>query len=147
MSTSSFQQAFERLLVRAPGPVFPRARRLYFNKYCLEGERAGRFRTFLLQEDIQEAGGGAVRVRGVAFALVHWQAGPASMEEYGAYLRDRWQLNPDDLEAVQGADWFRQGGAYARFTAAAVYERASPTTLVSRSGGPGVPAAGPDPSR
>ncbi|MFM7267499.1 MAG: hypothetical protein ACKOZT_02780, partial [Cyanobium sp.] len=33
---SPFQQAFERLLIRAPGPVFPRARALYLQKYSLE---------------------------------------------------------------------------------------------------------------
>jgi len=68
----SFQQAFERLLARAPGPVFPRARALYLQKYPLEGEQEGDFRTFLLEEEIQESPAGALRVRARAMAIVAW---------------------------------------------------------------------------
>ena len=85
---NSFQQAFESLLSVAPGPVFPRARELYLRKYPLEARLAvdgspvksaaaseaesevglDRFRTFLLEEEIQEAAGGIVRVRARARA-------------------------------------------------------------------------------
>ena len=68
---SNFLQAFERLLSHAPGPVFPRARELYLRKYPLETEPSEPFRTFLLEEEIQEASGGAVRSRALAFAVVH----------------------------------------------------------------------------
>ena len=130
----SFQQAFESLLSLAPGPVFPRARELYLRKYPLEGkpmeavsavspsEVPDRFRTFLLEEEIQESTGGIVRVRALAFAVVHWQAPQTTPDDYSSYLEQRWQLHPDGL--ILAADsWFREGGAFARFRAPAVYER------------------------
>lgn len=119
----SFQQAFESLLSLAPGPVFPRARELYLRKYPLEADTATeRFRTFLLEEEIQEASGGIVRVRALAFAVVHWQAPQTNPADYTTYLERRWQLQPDGL-TLQQESWFRDGGAYARFRAPAVYER------------------------
>ncbi|MFQ6539855.1 MULTISPECIES: hypothetical protein [Aphanothece] len=126
----SFQQAFTSLLALAPGPVFPKARQLYLRKYPLEGKpadldaspEAARFRTFLLQEEIQEASDGLYRVRALGFAVVHWQAPQTNPADYRTYLRQRWQLEPDDLTLAEEA-WFRSGGAYARFTAMAVYER------------------------
>jgi hypothetical protein len=126
-----FQQAFEQLLSSAPGPVFPRARALYLRKYCLEGTAAERFRTFLLQEEIQEASDGAMRMRALSFALVHWQGPQLEAQTYQTYLEQHWQLRPDDLTLENGEPWFRDGGAWCRFTAAAVYERAQqPTTLL-----------------
>jgi hypothetical protein len=127
---TTFQQAFEQLLSRAPGPVFPRARELYLRKYPLEAGGAGRFRTFLLREEIQEAPGGAVRVRALSFALVHWQGPQLDGEPYLAYLAERWQLQPDTFELAGEEPWFRDGGAWCCFRAAAVYERAAPTTLM-----------------
>jgi hypothetical protein len=130
----SFQQAFESLLSLAPGPVFPRARELYLRKYPLEGRTLqpaaiepssgvlDRFRTFLLEEEIQEAPGGIVRVRALAFAVVHWQAPQTNREDYAAYLQQRWRLQADGL-TLEPESWFREGGGYARFRAAAVYER------------------------
>lgn len=119
----SFQQAFESLLSVAPGPVFPRARELYLRKYPLEASTAAeRFRTFLLEEEIQESSGGIVRVRALAFAVVHWQAPQTNPDDYTTYLQQRWQLQPDGL-TLQEESWFREGGAYARFRAPAVYER------------------------
>ena len=144
--TSSFQSAFVRLLDRAPGPVFPRARQLYFRKYPLESQPDGPFRTFLLEEEVQEADGGALRVRALSFALVHWQAPPIELHHYSEYLQRHWALAADDLALVPGEEWFRQGGAYARFRSPAVYERATPTTLVSAAAGPAVPGADPDPT-
>ena len=119
----SFQQAFEALLALAPGPVFPRARELYLPKYCLEGRDAqDRFRTFLFEEEIQESEGGTVRVSALSFAVVHWQAAQSTPEEYVAYLQRRWKLQPDGL-SLENESWFRDGGAFARFQAAASYER------------------------
>jgi len=126
-----FQQAFERLLSRSPGPVFPRARQLYLSKYPLEEDSTSAFRTFLLEEEIQEAAGGAVRSRAVAFAVVHWHGPQLDRALYAAYLAERWQLHPQDLTPMAGASWFREGGAWARFTAPAVYERTAPTSLLS----------------
>lgn len=134
MSDTSFQQAFEALLSRAPGPVFPRARQLYFRKYPLEGrstvearwvegERAApRFRTFLLQEEIQEGPSGLIRVRACRFAVVHWQAPQTNPADYLTYLDRRWHLQPTDLTPVLES-WFREGGAWACFSAPAVYEK------------------------
>lgn len=128
-----FQQAFEALLSRAPGPVFPRARQLYLRKYPLEGRPtageappAGRFRTFLLQEELEEQPAGVLLVRARRFAVVHWQAPQTNPADYLHYLRSRWILAPVDLELVQ-ASWFREGGAWAAFTASALY-RSSPLT-------------------
>ena len=120
---NSFLQAFESLLSVAPGPIFPRARELYLRKYPLEAKQSSdRFRTFLLEEEIQEGQGGIVRVRALAFAVVHWQAPQTTPDDYCNYLKQRWQLQPDGLTLENGS-WFREGGAYARFGAAAVYER------------------------
>ena len=142
-----FQRAYERLLSRAPGPVFPRARALYLRKYFLEGEPDAPFRTFLLEEEIQETAAGAVRSRGVAFAVVHWQGPQLDPVHYVAYLERRWQLQPTDLTPMDSGSWFREAGAWARFSAAAVYERSAPTTLVSPPADPGDAADGPDPRR
>ncbi len=129
-----FQNAFNQLLGLAPGPVFPRARQLYLRKYCLEGREAvGRFRTFLLEEEIQESNEGVVRVRALAFAVVHWQAAQLPLASYSAYLAEQWQIEPQQLLLVE-AEWFRQGGAYARFTAPAVFERSSSGELLMADG-------------
>ncbi|MFZ0408926.1 MAG: hypothetical protein WAM11_12565 [Cyanobium sp.] len=127
---TTFQQAFEQLLSRAPGPVFPKARELYLRKYPLEAGEATGLRTFLWREEIQEAAGGAVRVRALGFALVNWQGPQIEREAYLAYLSERWQLGPEDLCLVSGESWFRDGGAWCHFSAAAVYERSAPTTLM-----------------
>jgi len=147
MQHAPFQRAFERLLSRAPGPVFPRARALYLRKYSLEEELDSPFRTFLLEEEIQEAAGGAVRSRGVAFAVVHWHGPQLEAARYSAYLEQRWQLQASDLTPMHSGPWFREAGAWARFSAAAVYERSAPTTLVSPPAGPEAPADAPDPRR
>lgn len=141
----SFQQAFEQLLARAPGPVFPRARALYLQKYCLEGEAAESFRTFLLEEDIEESPAGAVRIRARVLALVAWGQTGFDPAAAAAYLEARWQLRPRDLQVVEGASWFRQGGPYARFSAPAVHERVAPTSLLSPPADPAPPAADPAP--
>ncbi|MEA5415887.1 hypothetical protein [Synechococcus sp. BA-132 BA5] len=139
----SFQQAFERLLTRAPGPVFPRARALYLQKYPLEGEPQGDFRTFLLEEDIQESPVGALRIRALAMAIVAWGQPRFDAAAAATYLQQRWGLRPHDLQEVEGASWFRDSGAYGRFSSLAVYERAAPTSLISSSADPGPPAADP----
>lgn len=139
----SFQSSFERLLARAPGPVFPRARALYLQKYPLEGESQGDFRTFLLEEEIQESPAGAVRIRALALAVVAWGQPCFDAAAAAAYLERRWGLHPHDLQEVEGASWFREAGAYGRFCTPAVYERVAPTSLLSASADPGPPAADP----
>jgi hypothetical protein len=89
-----------------------------------EGEiPLGRFRTFLVSEEIQESSAGVLRVRAQQFAVVHWQAPQTNAEDYLAYLRERWGGPPDGVTLAEQA-WFRDGGAYALFHAPAVYERA-----------------------
>ena len=126
----TFEKAFSALLSLAPGPVFPRARQLYLNKYPLEGNPSSldaaalpaRFRTFLLEEEIHDGSDGIYRVEAKKFAVVHWQAPQTDSSDYLSYLERRWQLVPDDLAPVDEL-WFREGGAYATFTASAVYQR------------------------
>jgi hypothetical protein len=124
MSTA-FQEAFARLLRRAPAPLFPRARSLYLRKYALEddADAPGAFRTFLLEEEILEVPQGLLRVSARGFALVHWQGSQLPAEAYAAYLQERWSIRPAALTPVDDEPWFREGGAFARFSAPAVYER------------------------
>jgi hypothetical protein len=90
-----------RLLSRLPGAVFPRARRLYFDETPA-----------------------LVRVSAERFAVVHGQGpAPGALGRLPAGVRD---LRPTDLAVVAGETWFRQGGAFASFTAPAVYERPLP---------------------
>jgi len=131
LPAASFHEALEELLSRAPGPVFPRARKLYLQKYPIGGNSNAPFRTFLLEEDIQEAAGGVVRIRALAFAVVHWQAAQVAVDLYADHLRQRWGLEPDDLTLVPEEPWFRDGGAWARFSHPLVCERATPTTLIN----------------
>ncbi|MCT0207670.1 hypothetical protein [Synechococcus sp. CS-1332] len=139
----SFQQSFERLLARAPGPVFPRARALYLQKYPLEGESQDDFRTFLLEEEIQESPAGALRIRALALAIVAWGQPCFEPAAASAYLERRWGLRPHDLQEVEGASWFRESGPFGRFRTLAVYERVAPTSLLSSSADPTPPAADP----
>jgi hypothetical protein len=124
--SNSFQQAFTLLLQKAPAPIFPRARSLYLRKYALEPgalpERPGGFRTFLWEEEIEEEPG-LLRVRARRFAVVHWRGPALPFDAYGAYLRECWSLEPADLAEVAGEQWFREGGAFAGFSAPALYER------------------------
>ena len=126
---ASFQQAFVSLLSVAPSPLFPKARALYLRKYPLETTGSegdipvGRFRTFLVSEEIQESAAGVLRVRAQQFAVVHCQAPQTNAEDYLAYLSERWDGAPDVITLADQA-WFRDGGAYALFHAPAVYERA-----------------------
>jgi hypothetical protein len=122
---NSFDQAFNSLLSMAPGPLFPRARQLYLRKYSLEGQDGPqRFRTFLYQEQVEEQPEGLVRVRALAFAVVHWQAPQTIPDDYATYLQQRWQLEPSCLGLeLEDGSWFRDGGAFARFQAPALYER------------------------
>ena len=128
-SMATFQQAFVSLLSVAPSPLFTKARQLYLRKYPLEtsgaavGQPLGRFRTFLLSEDVQESAEGVLRIRAQSFAVVHWQAPQTNPDDYRAYLQARWDLSPDGL-SLQESAWFRDGGAYAVFLTPAVMERA-----------------------
>jgi hypothetical protein len=120
------------MLERAPAGLFPRARRLYFDKYPLEGrpqdlDQAAvpvAFRTFVLRETlsqpdspVQPAGRtGALPPKLHELALVHWHAlNQAPAEDVLQYLRQRWQLEPASLEVMEES-WFRETGAWVRVT-------------------------------
>ena len=130
---ASFQQAFVSLLSVAPSPLFPKARALYLRKYPLETTGSegdipvGRFRTFLVSEEIQESSAGVLGLRAQQVPVVHWQAPQTNAEDYLAYLSERWDGAPDGVTLADQA-WFRDGGAYALFHAPAVYERALSST-------------------
>lgn len=119
---NTFAAAFQHLMSRAPGPVFPRARRLYFDKYPLEGlDAATPFRTHLLEETVEEGADGAMAIEATVFALVPWTPSEAQRDhadlpdpEAGArYLLERWQLQASELTMVAGP-WFRSDRAYLR---------------------------------
>ncbi len=134
-------QALEPLLERAPAGLFPRARRLYFDKYPLEGRpqdldqnpEAGPFRTFVLRETLYQEGTDLPQQADLPeqanqpdptpaspklheLALVHWQQEQqAPLEAVHSYLRSRWQLADVELEVIEES-WFREGGAWVRLT-------------------------------
>jgi hypothetical protein len=132
-------QALEPLLERAPAGLFPRARRLYFDKYPLEGRpqdldlepAPGRFRTFVVREtlhqlvdpqDSRPAQPAANLQADLStsklheLAVVHWhQPDHAPLEAVSRYLLEQWQLHPVALE-VMHESWFRQGGPWVRVT-------------------------------
>lgn len=120
------------LLERAPAGLFPRARRLYFDKYPLEGHpqesdqaaTPAAFRTFVLRETLSQpdpperpaARAAAPAPKLHELALVHWHAlNQAPRQDVLDYLRQRWQLEPASLEAMEES-WFREGGAWVRVT-------------------------------
>lgn len=125
-------QALDPLLERAPASLFPRARRLYFDKYPLEGrpedldlaDPSGPFRTFVLRETLGQPEpsqrnarkGGTPAPKLHELALVHWQeVDQPSADAVMGYLRQRWLLEPTRVEPMQES-WFRQGGAWTRIT-------------------------------
>ena len=134
-------EALEPLLERAPSGVFPRARRLYFDKYPLEGRpedldfASGRFRTFVLRETLKPlrsdrlaalpdrsmtpvAGSPAQHdfVRLHELAVVHWhESVHAPLDAVNLYLQERWDLHTSALELMEQS-WFREGGLWVRVT-------------------------------
>lgn len=136
-----FEQAFQRLMSRAPGPVFPRARRLYFNKYPLEPDAAtGSFRTFLLEETIEEGPDGTLRIRAHAFALVPWDPvqarashqAPLQADQGARYMKDAWNREPTGITMIDGP-WFRSDCAYLRVTIQAHYCNRSVSTAAEQA--------------
>jgi hypothetical protein len=137
-------QALEPLLERAPAGLFPRARRLYFDKYPLEGRpqdldlnpAPGCFLTFVVRETLHQDGSQLAPTPTTAraprsgsnvqqqpsrsklheLAVVHWQqTDHAPLEAVNRYLLEQWKLQPAALEVMQES-WFRQGGPWVRVT-------------------------------
>ncbi len=123
----ALQQALDPLLERAPAGLFPRARRLYFDKYPLEGlpdelalaPAAIAFRTFVLSEEPAELDSDPPSPhRLLELALVHWRVQEQPPRQAAlAYLEQHWQLPASDLAVEEMAEsWFREGGAWLRVT-------------------------------
>ena len=115
------QQAYSRLMERAPSSLFRKARRLYLNKYCLDGRNPeGPFRLYVQQEKAderieqrlveQEPRRLAIyTVQPITLALVHWQQPDAAdATEQSTYLK-HWGLDSIGLQP-QRESWFRDGG-------------------------------------
>ena len=129
--SEQLQQAYNALMVKAPGAAFQKARALYLNKYPLpQADSSAPLRLYVcdeqLEESIQPANDGdpnhrlaILRSRPGQLAVVHWQqAHPPEPEQLRRYLHDTWTLNLDDLEMeAMSIPWFREGGHQSRFAA------------------------------
>ena len=122
MSYPQLQVAFEQLMARAPSALFKRARRLYLDKYPLDGRNSSSLlRLFIAEEQVEESvepdpeatpNGkiAVITIRPTRLALVHWkQQRAASSQMRSDYLSNTWGLNPLDFKDVE-APWFRSGG-------------------------------------
>ena len=121
-SHPQLQVALEQLMERAPSALFKRARRLYIDKYPLDGRDCNSaLRLFVAEERVEEwvepdpgaAPLGKIAVvstRPTRLSLVHWQQNdPASEEMCSNYLQNTWGLDPADFKALKDP-WFRNGG-------------------------------------
>jgi hypothetical protein len=139
--------ALDRLYERAPSPLFPRARQLYFLKYPLEGHPkeldssafTDRFRTFVLREttclpseESQEQEPHRPITRINALAVVHWQSPQTNFDDYANYISRHWLLDPERLR-VSDQPWFREGGAWARLSITGPIGGPVPTPVVPDS--------------
>ena len=129
--SEQLQQAYNALMVKAPGAAFQKARALYLNKYPLpQADSTGPLRLYVcneqLEESIQPDNNGdpnhrlaILRSRPGQLAVVHWQQPhPPVTEQLRYYLQEAWFLNMDELaiEALS-TPWFREGGHQSRFAA------------------------------
>lgn len=128
MPSQALAEAYEALLNRAPAPLFTRARRLYLDKYCLDGrETLNPLRLFvaieLLNEQVEpdEDAGPQGRIATLQsstaeLALVHWQQdAPPDPTQIDTYLQNTWQLSPRQITPLEER-WFRNGGYQLRIT-------------------------------
>ena len=129
--SEQLQQAYNALMVKAPGAAFQKARALYLNKYPLpQADSTAPLRLYVcneqLEESIEPANDGdpnhrlaILRSRPGQLAVVHWQQPhPPVTEQLRYYLQEAWFLNMDELaiEALS-TPWFREGGHQSRFAA------------------------------
>ena len=107
---------------RAPSALFKRARRLYLDKYPLDGrDCTSALRLFVAEERVEEwvepdpeaAPSGQIAVvttKPTLLSLVHWQQNdPASEQICSDYLQNTWGLDPTCFKAFNDP-WFRNGG-------------------------------------
>ena len=128
MPSQALNDAYGALLSRAPAPLFTRARKLYLNKYCLDGRSSqSPLRLFVVQETLNESvepdpeAGPLGRIATLQsstteLALVHWQMDePPAQTLIQTYLQQSWQLSPS-LITTCTESWFRNGGFQLRIT-------------------------------
>ena len=128
MPSQVLADAYEALLNRAPSALFARARRLYLDKYCLEGrDSESPLRLFVAREQLQEQvepdldAGPNGRIATLTsetreLALVHWQQdSPPDSDLIETYLMNRWQCQPT-LMTPSEQRWFRNSGYQVRIT-------------------------------
>ena len=121
-SHPQLQVALEQLMERAPSALFKRARRLYLDKYPLDGrDCTSALRLFVAEERVEEwvepdpeaAPSGQIVVvttKPTRLSLVHWQQNdPASEQICSDYLQNTWGLDPTCFKAFNDP-WFRNGG-------------------------------------
>ena len=129
--SEQLQQAYNALMVKAPGAAFQKARALYLNKYPLpQTDSNAPLRLYVcneqLEESIQPAKDGdpshrlaILRSRPGQLAVVHWQQPhPAEQEQLRRYFQESWSLDLDELQIkALSTPWFREGGHQSRFAA------------------------------
>ncbi len=128
MPSQVLADAYEALLNRAPAPLFTRARKLYLDKYCLEGrDTESPLRLFVARENLREQidtdleAGPNGRIATLTsetkeLALVHWQQdSPPDHDLIETYLSNRWQCQPT-LMTPSEQRWFRNSGYQVRIT-------------------------------
>ncbi len=107
---------------RAPSALFKRARRLYLDKYPLDGrDCSSALRLFVAEEQVEESVEAdpeaaplgkiaVVTTRPTLLSLVHWQqSDPASEQMCSDYLQGTWGLDPTCFKPLNDP-WFRNGG-------------------------------------
>ena len=128
MPSQALNDAYGALLSSAPAPLFSRARKLYLNKYCLDGRSSqSPLRLFVVQETLNESvepdpeAGPLGRIATLQsstaeLALVHWQMDePPAQTLIQTYLQQSWQLSPSLITPCTES-WFRNGGFQLRIT-------------------------------
>ena len=128
VGSDRLQQAYVALMERAPAGLFPKARQLYLNKYCLDGrEPEGPLRLYVQQEQAEETIEACLveqeprrraiyTVKPLTLALVHWQQPAAADSAIEAAYLQSWGLQDISL-SPQGESWFRQGGHHSLLSA------------------------------
>ncbi|WP_232199880.1 hypothetical protein [Synechococcus sp. CC9616] len=125
----TLQNAYNALMAKAPGAAFPRARRLYLNKYQLpQSDEKHGLRLFVSEESLDEsqhpAEDGEPHHRIVTLtstprelAVVHWQQPEAPEQaDLQRWLDTAWGLDAEELTLTPWPEpWFRDGGHQTRF--------------------------------
>ena len=144
--TQTLQNAYNALMARAPGAAFPKARRLYLNKYQLpQSDDSAGLRLFVSEESLDEfqqpAEDGEPHHRIVTLtsrprqlAVVHWQQPQApDRDSLHRWLKTAWNLDAGELTLTPWPEpWFRDGGHQLRFQAPTglIWQQRSRLTLL-----------------